>query len=92
MTITLDLTPGAEQELQKVAARQGKTVEALTRGALTAAMLADTRDRPVPQSLDELKPRRQLEPGQTLADVLAAHPWPGDETDEELQAARKAMG
>ena len=88
MTMTLNLTPELEQELRDVAERQGKTMDQLT----TEALLAELKNHHTPQSLDELKPRRPLEPGQTLADVLAAHPWPGDETDEELQAVLKAMG
>ena len=82
------MSPQAEQAIQEAAARQGKTVEELAQ----EAMIAELRNHRTPQSLDELKPRLALEPGQTLGDVLAAHPWPGDETDEELLAALKAMG
>ena len=44
-----------------------------------------------PQSLDELKPRVEPPPGMTIRDMLSQEPWPGDETDEELLAALKAM-
>lgn len=46
----------------------------------------------VPQSLSELKPRVQPPPGKTIRDMFPKEPWPGDETDEELLAALKAMG
>lgn len=44
-----------------------------------------------PQSLAELKPRVQPPPGKTIRDMLPREPWPGDETDQELLAALKAM-
>jgi len=45
-----------------------------------------------PQSLEELKPRVKVPPGKTLKDYIHQEPWPGEETDEELLAALKAMG
>ncbi len=44
-----------------------------------------------PQSLEELKPRVKLPPGMTIREYIHQEPWPGDETDEELLAALKAM-
>ena len=90
MTITLNLVPEVEQEIQEAAARQGKTVEALTQEALMAAMLTELRNRPVPQSLDALKPRRLPPPGKTVWDMIVGQ-WPGDETDEELQRALEEL-
>ncbi len=55
-------------------------------------LLPSSNDYRVPQSLSELKPRVQPPPGKTIRDMLPKEPWPGDETDEELLAALKAMG
>ncbi len=48
-------------------------------------------DHRVPQSLEELRPRVLPPPGKTIRDMLPTEPWPGEETDEELLAALKAM-
>ncbi len=86
--MTITITPEIEQALQEEAARQNKTPEQLA----IEALIAELKNRPVPQSVDELKPRKPLPPGKTLKDVLEElGPWPGDETDEELLAALKAM-
>ncbi len=90
MTMTLNLTPEMEREIQEAAARQGKTVETLTQEALTAAMIADLRNRPVPQSLDELKPRVSPPPGMTALQMVVGQ-WPGDETDEEINKALEEL-
>ena len=86
--MTITLPPEAEQALQEEADRQNKTPEQLAMEAL----LAGLRNRRIPQSLDELKPRNPLPPGKTLKDMREElGPWPGDETDEELLAALKSM-
>jgi hypothetical protein len=36
------------------------------------------------------KPRRELPPGKTLADVVMGQ-WPGNETDEQIEAALKEL-
>lgn len=51
----------------------------------------ELRNWHTPQSLDELQPRLKPPPGKTIADMLPREPWPGNETDEELLAALKAM-
>lgn len=91
MIITLDMVPEAEREVREEAARRGETVEEMTQQALMRTLLEGLKNRPVPKSLDELKPRRVPPPGKTVMDMLIGQ-WPGDETDEELQAALKAMG
>jgi len=91
MTITLELTPGMEAALTEAAARQGVTPEGLTEQEKMDALIAGLKDRPVPQTLAELKPRRLPPPGKTAMDMIVGQ-WPGDETDAELQAALKAMG
>ena len=45
----------------------------------------------VPQSLDELKPRREPPPGKTAMEMIQGQ-WPGEETTEELLAQLKALG
>lgn len=91
MTITLELTPGMEAALTEAAVRQGVTPEGLTEQEKMDALIAGLKDRPVPQTLAELKPRRLPPPGKTAMDMIVGQ-WPGDETDAELQAALKAMG
>ena len=91
MTITLELTPGMEAALTEAAARQGIEPEGLTEQEKMEALIAGLKDRPVPQTLAELKPRRLPPPGKTAMDMIVGQ-WPGDETDAELQAALKAMG
>jgi hypothetical protein len=88
--LTITLTPEMERALADEAARQNKTPEQLAMEAL----LAGLRDRRVPQSLDELEPRKPLPPGKTLKDIIETLPkpdWSDDETDEKLLAALKAM-
>ena len=94
MTITLELEPGMEREIKEAAARLGVTPEELFRQAVKEKMqtlIAGLKDRHVPQSLDEIKPRRLPPPGKTAMQMIVGQ-WPGDETDEELQAALKATG
>lgn len=90
MTITLDMAPEAEEELRGAAARQGKTLEALMQQAAVEVMLADLKNRSVPQSLEELKPRLQPPPGKTAMDMIIGQ-WPGDETDEEVNRALEEL-
>ncbi len=84
--MTVTLTPEMEQALRDEAARQNKTPEQLAMEAL----LAGLRNRRVPQSLDELKPRIAPPPGKTAMEMVYGQ-WPGDETEEELLAALKAL-
>lgn len=91
MTITLEVGPKMEQELAEEAARQGKTIEELTKQSLMRTLIEGLKDRPVPQSLADLKPRKLPPPGKTAMEMVMGK-WPGDETEEELLAALKAMG
>ncbi len=45
----------------------------------------------VPQSPDELKPRRQPPPGKTAMQMIQGQ-WPGEETTEQLLTQLKALG
>ena len=91
MTITLELTPGMEAVLKEEAERRGLAPEGLTEQEVMEALIAGLKDRPIPQSLSEIKPRRLPPLGKTAMEMVIGQ-WPGDETDEELQAALKAMG
>lgn len=88
--MTITLTPEMEQTLREEASQQNKTPEQVAMEALIAGL----RNRRIPQSLDELKPRKPLPPGKTLKDIIESLPrpdWSKEETDEALLAALKAM-
>ncbi len=86
MTVTLELTPELEAALKEEAARQGVTPEGLSEQAAMQALIAGLKDRRIPQSLDEIKPRRLPPPGKTAMRMVVGQ-WPGDETDEEILQA-----
>ena len=83
----ITLTPEMEQTLREEASQQNKTPEQVAMEALIAGL----RNRRIPQSLDELKPRKEPPPGKTAMEMVYGQ-WPGDETEEELLAALKALG
>ena len=94
MTLMIDLPETDKAAWNAEAARLGVTPEELFRQAAREkmqALLAGLKDRRIPQSLEEIKPRRLPPPGKTAMQMIVGQ-WPGDETDEELQAALKAMG
>ena len=86
MTVTLNLPREMEFELKEEATRQGLTLEGLTQQALIEKLIAGLKNRHIPQSLDEIKPRRLPPPGKTAMEMIVGQ-WPGDETDEEIQKA-----
>ena len=83
MTITLELTPGMEAALTEAAARQGVAPEGLTEQQKMEALIAGLKDRPVPQTLAEIKPRRLPPPGKTAMQMVYQQ-LPAEETDEEV--------
>jgi hypothetical protein len=88
--MTITLTPEAEQTLTQEAIRENKSLEQMA----VEAMLAGLRHQRVPQSLDELSPRRLLPTGITLKDAMEETPWPHDEpdvTDEEIRRALETL-
>ncbi len=90
--MTVTLTPEVEEALCKEAARQNKPAEEVANEAIAQGL--GLRGWRVPQSGDEIKPRKPLPPGKTLKDVLDELPkpeWSEEETDEKLLAALKAM-
>ena len=91
MTLTIELPKEDEAAWKEEAERRGLTLEGLTRQAIMENLIAGLKNRRIPQSLDEVQPRRLPPPGKTAIDMIIGQ-WPGEETDEELQAALKAMG
>jgi hypothetical protein len=90
MAITLELDPQIEERLREEAARQGQAtadyVKALVEQQVRLQALDALRDRQRPRSLADLKPRIPPPPGSNgFAEIIGT--WPGDETDEEIQAA-----
>lgn len=79
-----------EQELEEEAARRGQTLEELTKQSLMRTLIEGLKDRPVPQSLADLKPRRLPPPGKTAMEMVKGK-WPGDETDEEINKALEEL-
>lgn len=69
--------------VEKVEGRDGTSAK--------ACQEAEARTYHVPQSLEELKPRRQPPPGKTAMQMIQGQ-WPGDETTERLLAQLKALG
>ena len=63
--------------------RAGVTPEELAQRAMET-LIAGLKDRPVPQSLSELKPRRLPPPGKTAMQMVYQQ-LPADETDEEVR-------
>lgn len=57
---------------------------------MEARQEAEAQTYRVPQSLDELKPRRQPPPGKTAMQMIQGQ-WPGEETTEQLLAQLKAL-
>ncbi len=94
MTLTIELPDADEAAWNAEAARRGVTPDALLREAARDKMqelIAGLKDRRTPQSLTELRPKLLPPPGKTAMQMIVGQ-WPGEETDEELQAALKAMG
>lgn len=69
------------QALKRQVAQMEKAIEA-GQGAKT---------HHIPQSLVELKPKRQPPPGKTAMEMIQDQ-WPGDETTGELLAQLKGLG
>lgn len=90
MTVILELTRDEEAELTKEAERQGLTPEELTRQAVMQTLIAGLKNQPIPQSVEEIKPRRLPPPGKTAMQMVVGQ-WPGDETDEEIFRALEEL-
>lgn len=84
MTVTLELTPELELALKEEAARQGLTPDGLSEQATMQALIAGLKHQRIPQSLEELKPRRLPPPGKTAMQMVYQQ-IPADESDEEVR-------
>ncbi len=104
MTITIDLPPETADRLARKAAQGGQDLagyvqrlavreagEVAETDADMEAMIEAASRQPIPQSLDEIKPRNPPPPGKTAMQMIRGQ-WPGDETTEELLAQLKALG
>ena len=90
MTLTIELPETEEAAWNAEAARLGLTPEELAKRAMMQALIAGLKDRRVPQSLDELKPRRLPPPGKTAMQMVYRQ-LPADESDEEVHAALEEL-
>ncbi len=90
MTLTLELPKGEEAAWKEEAERAGLTPEELARQAIQDRLLSALKNRRVPQSLDELQPRRQPSPGKTAMEMVFQK-LETDETDEEIRQALEEL-
>jgi len=90
MTLTLELPKAKEAAWKEEAERAGLIPEELARQAIRDRLLAALKNRRVPQSLDELQPRRQPPPGKTAMEMVFQK-LETDETDEEIRQALKEL-
>lgn len=93
MALTIELPKEEEAAWKAEAERQGVTPEELTRQAVMRTLIAGLKNRPIPQSLDEIKPRRLPPPGKTAMDMVYQQLPVGetDETDEEVRRALEEL-
>lgn len=98
MTLILDLPAGMEAAIQQEAERQGTTPERLALDGLRRLFpetdldttLAAPRSRPAAMTVVDLKPLLSSPPGTNGMEYVIGH-WPGEETEEALQAALKTI-
>ena len=87
MTLTIELPDMDEAAWKAEAARLGLTPDEMLRQAAAEkmdALIAGLKDRRIPQSLDELKPRRLPPPGKTAMQMVYQQ-LPAEESDEEIR-------
>lgn len=93
MILTIELPEMEEAAWKEEAARLGVTPEELFRQAAREkmqALLAGLKDRRVPQSLDEIKPRRLPPPGKTAMQMVYQQ-LVDDEDDVSDEEVRRAL-
>jgi len=81
MTLTIELPKEDEAAWKEEAERLGLTPEELTRQAVMEKLIAGLKNRRVPQTLDEIQPRRLPPPGKTAMQMVFQQ-LPVDEQDE----------
>ena len=89
MVVTLELTPEMEAALEEEAKRRGLTPDGLTKQAVMREVIAGLKHKPVPQSLDEIKPRH-LPPGKTAMQMVYQQ-LPAEESDEDIRQALEEL-
>jgi hypothetical protein len=93
-TFTLDLSAEVAERLHEEAARCGQEpaeyLKALVEGQVALQALQALKIRRPPQTLADLKPRIPPPAGSSGLDQVIGR-WPGDETDDEIQAALEAI-
>ena len=93
MTLTIELPETEEAAWNAEAARLGVTPEELFRQAARekmSALLAGLKDRRIPQTLDELRPRRLPPPGKTAMQMVYQQ-LVDDEDDVSDEEVRRAL-
>lgn len=94
MSVTIELPVQTENELESLAAANGRSREDVARDLLQEQLVRNAlfrlRDKPQPQSLADLKPRRPVPAGSTAFKEIVGK-WPGDESDEEILAALQEL-
>lgn len=93
-TFILDLSPEIAERLHEEAARCGQEpaeyLKSLVEGQVALQALQALKNRKPPQTLADLQPRIPPPAGTSGLDQVIGH-WPGDETDDEIQAALDAI-
>ena len=92
----LGLRPGDVVQVRIEVANEKETEEQAQSSALDLAVHALTHRTPEQiaqaqaRALEMYKPRRTVPPGKTLADTVSGK-WPGNETDEQINAALEEL-
>ena len=93
MTLTIEVPEHEEAAWNAEAARLGITLEELFRQAAAEkmqALIAGLKDQRIPQTLDEIKPRRLPPPGKTAMQMVYQQ-LPADESDEEIRCVLEEL-
>lgn len=93
MALQIDLSGEMEARLREEASRQGQDaseyVQQFVRRQFVLRDLEALKDRKLPQSLADLKPRVPP-PGENWQEGVVSQ-WPGDESDEEIERLLQEM-
>ena len=87
MTLTIELPDTDEAAWNAEAAKLGLTPDEMLRQAAAEkmeALIASLKNRRIPQTLDDIKPKRVPPPGKTAMQMVYQQ-LPADESDEEIR-------
>ena len=94
MSIQIDFPPEVEARLREEAARQGQEATEYVRQVVERELMLQAlralKDRQVPQTLADLKPKVPPPPGKSWLEGIVGQ-WPGDESDEEIERVLREM-